>query len=214
VAGFDVSRLMTGSLGTLGLILEVSLKVMPLPLGDATLRFEMPQEKALDAMNRWAGQPLPVAASCWQDGVLTLRLSGAQAAVASAIARLGGQRIDDAAAQEFWQQLREQGAAFFDGDLPLWRLSLPSVAPPLELPGAQLLEWGGAQRWLRADADAEQLRQIAARAGGHATLFRGGDRTGGVFARLPPALMEVHRRLKQSFDPYGVFNPGRLYPEF
>ena len=214
VAGFDVSRLMTGSLGTLGLILEVSLKVMPLPPGDATLRFELPQDKALDAMNRWAGQPLPLAASSWQDGVLSLRLSGAQAAVASARGKLGGEPVADAAAAEFWRGLREQNAAFFAGDAPLWRLSVPSVAAPLELPGAPLIEWGGAQRWLRADADAEQMRQTAARAGGHATLFRGGDKSGGVFTPLQPALMEVHRRLKQSFDPYGVFNPGRMYSEF
>jgi glycolate oxidase FAD binding subunit len=216
VAGFDVSRLMTGSLGTLGLILDVSLKVMPLPLGDATLRFELPQDKALDAMNRWAGQPLPLVASCWQDSVLTLRLSGAQAAVVSARSKLGGEPLADAAAAEFWTGLREQSAAFFAGDAPLWRLSVPSVAPPLDLPGAQLLEWGGAQRWLRGDADAQQMRQAAALAGGHATLFRGGDgeqRSGGVFTPLPPALMEVHRRLKQGFDPYGVFNPGRLYAE-
>lgn len=214
VAGFDVSRLMTGSLGTLGLILEVSLKVMPLPLGDATLRFELPQDKALDAMNRWAGQPLPLAASCWQDGVLTLRLSGAQAAVASARGKLGGEALVATEAEVFWQSLREQTAEYFAGDAPLWRLSVPSVAPPLELPGRQLLEWGGAQRWLRADADAVQLRETAARVGGHATLFRGGDKSGGVFTPLQPALMEVHRRLKQSFDPYGVFNPGRMYPEF
>ncbi|MCM2290557.1 MAG: glycolate oxidase subunit GlcE [Sulfuritalea sp.] len=214
VAGFDVSRLMTGSLGTLGLILEVSLKVMPLPVGDATLRFEMPQDKAIDAMNRWAGQPLPLVAGSWQDGVLTVQLSGARAAVASACQKLGGETLEAAAATEFWIGLREQSAAFFAGDMPLWRFSVPSVAAPLELPGEQLLEWGGAQRWLRADADAGQLREVAARAGGHATLFRGGDKSGGVFAPLPPALMEVHRRLKQSFDPYGVFNPGRLYPEF
>ncbi|MDP2822018.1 MAG: glycolate oxidase subunit GlcE [Sulfuritalea sp.] len=214
VAGFDVSRLMVGSLGTLGLILEVSLKVMPLPVGDATLRFELPQDKALEAMNRWAGQPLPLAAGSWQDGVLTLRLSGAQAAVASARGKLGGELLADAVAAEFWSGLREQIAAFFAGDAPLWRLSLPSVAPPLKLPGPQLIEWGGAQRWLRGDADAAQLRDAAVTAGGHATLFRGGDKAGGVFAPLPPALMEVHRRLKQSFDPYGVFNPGRMYSEF
>ena len=217
VAGFDVSRLMTGSLGTLGLILEVSLKVMPLPVGDASLRFEMPQDKALEAMNRWAGQPLPLVASSWQDGVLTLRLSGAQAAVASACKKLGGEPLADPMAAAFWTGLREQSVAFFADDMPLWRLSLPSVAPPLELTGEQLVEWGGAQRWLRADADAAQLREAAARVGGHATLFRGGhveQRAGGVFAPLPPALMEVHRRLKQSFDPYGVFNPGRMYPEF
>jgi glycolate oxidase FAD binding subunit len=216
VAGFDVSRLMTGSLGTLGLILEVSLKVMPLPLGDASLRFEMPQDKALDAMNSWAGQPLPLAASCWQEGALTVRLSGARAAVAAACQTLGGELLDAGEAAGFWLGLREQRAAFFAGDLPLWRMSVPSVAPPLDLPGAQLLEWGGAQRWISIDADAARMQPLAARAGGHATLFRGGhgeQRAGGVFAPLAPALMEVHRRRKQSFDPYGVFNPGRLYPE-
>ena len=213
VAGFDVSRLMTGALGTLGLILDVSLKVLPLPAGDASLRFEMPQDKGLEAINRWAGQPLPLVASCWQDGVLSIRLSGAQAAVAAACQKLGGEPLAAAAADEFWNGLREQSAAFFAGDVPLWRLSVASVAAPLELPGEQLLEWGGAQRWLRGDGDAAQLREAAATAGGHASLFRGGDKTDGVFAPLQPALMEVHRRLKHSFDPYGVFNPGRMYAD-
>lgn len=214
VAGYDVSRLLAGSLGTLGLILEVSLKVLPVPPGDASLRFEMPQDKALEALNRWAGQPLPLAASCWQDGVLSLRLSGAEAAVRSAIEKLGGELLAAGDALAFWDGMREQTAPFFAGDLPLWRLSLPSVAPALDLPGAQLVEWGGAQRWLRLDAPASQIRDAAARAGGHATLFRGGDKSGGVFMPLATPLMEVHRRLKQRFDPYGVFNPGRLYPEF
>lgn len=217
VAGFDVSRLLTGSLGTLGLILEVSIKILPLPLGDASLRFDLPQDKALDALNRWAGQPLPVVASAWQDGVLSVRLAGAQAAVSAACAKLGGEAMDATAANDFWLGLREQTAEFFadaDSRLPLWRLSVPSVAPPLDLPGAPLIEWGGAQRWLRLDADADVLRTAAARAGGHATLFRGGDRAGGVFTPAAPALMEIHRRLKKRFDPYGVFNPGRLYQEF
>ncbi|MBK9020638.1 MAG: glycolate oxidase subunit GlcE [Sulfuritalea sp.] len=213
VAGFDVSRLIAGSLGTLGLILEVSLKVLPVPPGDASLRFEMPQDKALEALNRWAGLPLPLVASCWQDGNLTLRLSGAQAAVSAACAKLGGEAIDDVEALAFWQGLREQDAEFFAGDAPLWRLSVPSVAPSLDLPGTTLIEWGGAQRWLRGDVDRVRIRELAERAGGHATLFRGGDKAAGVFTPLQPALMEVHRRLKQSFDPYGVFNPGRMYPE-
>lgn len=213
VAGFDVSRLIAGSLGTLGLILEVSLKVLPVPPGDASLRFEMPQDRALEALNRWAGQPLPLVASCWQDGVLTLRLCGAQAAVSAACATMGGQAIDEIEALAFWQGLREQGAEFFAGDAALWRLSVPSVTPPLDLPGTTLIEWGGAQRWLRGDVDRVRIRELAARVGGHATLFRGGDKASGVFTPLQPALMEVHRRLKQSFDPYGVFNPGRMYPE-
>lgn len=216
VAGFDVSRLLAGSLGTLGLILEVSLKVLPLPLGDASLRFDLPQDKALDTLNLWAGKPLPLVASAWEDGVLTIRLSGAQAAVSAACATLGGEVMGEAAATEFWQGLREQTAKFFTADeqAPLWRLSLPSVAPPMDLPGATLVEWGGAQRWLRIDAPVDTLRDAATRAGGHATLYRGGDKAAGVFTPQAPALMEIHRRLKQRFDPYGVFNPGRLYPEF
>ena len=214
VAGFDVSRLIAGSLGTLGLILEVSLKVLPVPPGDASLRFEMPQDKALEALNRWAGQPLPMVANCWQDGVLSVRLAGAQAAVSSACTRLGGESIPESEALAFWQGLREQATEFFSGEAPLWRLSVPSAAMPLDFPGDQLIDWGGAQRWHRGEADAARMRDIAARAGGHATLFRGGDKAAGVFTPLQPSLMEIHRRLKQSFDPYGVFNPGRMYPEF
>lgn len=209
VAGFDVSRLMAGSLGTLGLILEVSLKVLPLPVAQATLRFELPQDKAIEAMNRWASQPLPVAATCWQDGVLSLQLAGARAAVDAACATLGGERLDEADA--FWAALREQSSPFFAGDVPLWRLSVPSVTPPLDLPGPVLIEWGGAQRWLRGELDAASLR---AKVGAGVTAFRGGDRMRGVFSPLPAPVMEIHRRLKQAFDPYGVFNPGRLYPEF
>ncbi len=220
VAGFDVSRLLAGSLGTLGLMLEVSLKVLPLPPGDASLRFDLPQDKALEALNRWAGQPLPLVASVWEGNVLTARLAGAQAAVNSACRKLGGEVMGEAAASEFWRGQREQTAAFFtasDAPAALWRLSLPSVAPPLDLPGATQIEWGGAQRWLRLDAPAATVRDVATRSGGHATLFRGGSaeqRAGGVFTPLAPSLMEIHRRLKQRFDPYGVFNPGRLYPEF
>ena len=138
VAGYDVSRLITGSLGTLGLILEVSLKVLPRPVAEATLRFEMPEQKALDAMNAWAGKPLPIAANCWHDDVLTVRLSGAGAAVASARETLGGAVLanDDAAA--FWRDLRDQRLDFFAGDEALWRMSLPSVAAPLALSGPSI----------------------------------------------------------------------------
>jgi glycolate oxidase FAD binding subunit len=214
VAGYDVSRLITGSLGTLGLILEVSLKVLPRPVAEATLRFEMPEQKALDAMNAWAGKPLPIAANCWHDDVLTVRLSGAGAAVASARETLGGTVLatDDAAA--FWRDLRDQRLDFFAGDEALWRMSLPSVAAPLALSGPPLIEWGGAQRWLRGGRDAARLREAATAAGGHATLFRGGDRAGGTFQPLPATMMEIHRRLKFAFDPRGVFNRGRLYPDF
>ena len=214
VAGFDVSRLVTGSMGTLGLILDVSLKVLPLPVADLSLRFERNQARALEDLNAWAARPLPLAADCWQDGVLTVRLAGAEAAVAAARTALGGEVVAAGEAAAFWNALRHQRAAAFaagDGQV-LWRVSLPSVAPPLALSGAPLIEWGGAQRWYRG-AEAQEVRRVAAAAGGHATAYRGGDRAAGTFAPLPAPLLEVHRRLKRAFDPHGVFSPGRLYPD-
>lgn len=215
VAGYDVSRLMTGALGTLGLLLEVSLKVLPKPQAEATLRLEMPEGKALETMNRWAGQPLPVSATCWEGtqnrGELTVRLSGARAAVAAAREKIGGEAAADAAA--FWRALREQHGEFFSGGTALWRLSVPSGSAHVELPGAQLIEWGGALRWLKSGAEATQVRGAAAAAGGHATLFRGGDKTVGVFQPLSLPLLQIHRNLKRAFDPQGILNPGRLYPD-
>lgn len=211
VAGYDVSRLMAGSMGTLGLLLEVSLKVLPKPHAEATLRLELPQDKAIETMNRWGGQPLPVSATCWTDGLLAVRLSGARTAVAAARARIGGEAVD--AAEAFWRAVREQQTAFFAGEAPLWRLSLPSKTPPLALPGAPLIEWGGALRWLTFDGPAAAVREAAARAGGHATLFRGGDKSVAVFQPLPAPLMAIHSNLKRAFDPQGLFNPGRLYAD-
>jgi len=214
VAGYDVSRLLAGSLGTLGLILEVSLKVLPRPAAERTLRFELPQDKALEVLNRWAGAPLPVSASAWRDGELCVRLSGAARAVQAAAQKLGGDALEAAPAERFWSGIREQTDPWFAGDAPLWRLSVPSAAGPLELAGEPLIEWGGALRWLRSGADAASLRAAAARVGGHATLFRGGDKAAGVFAPLAPALLRLHRELKAAFDPAAVFNPGRLHPDF
>jgi glycolate dehydrogenase FAD-binding subunit len=214
VAGYDVSRLLAGSLGTLGLILEVSLKVLPRPAAERTLRLELPQDTAVESLNRWAGLPLPLSASAWRDGELCVRLSGAERAVQAAAHKLGGEALESAHAERFWSGIREQSDPYFAGDAPLWRLSMPSAAAPLELAGELLVEWGGALRWLRSAADAATVRAAAARAGGHATLFRGGDKAAGVFAPLAPALLRLHRELKAAFDPAGVFNPGRLHPDF
>ena len=213
VAGYDLSRLMAGSLGTLALLLEVSLKVLPRPPAELSLRLELPQAKALESLNRWSGQPLPISASAWLDGELTLRLAGSAAALDAAAARIGGERLEAAGAAAYWDGLREQTAPFFAGAAPLWRLSLPSHAPQLELPGPQLVEWGGAQRWLTTNAEAGTVRAAAARAGGHATLFRAADKPAGAFAPLPATLARLHRQLKDVFDPAGILNPGRLYPE-
>ncbi|WP_313952377.1 glycolate oxidase subunit GlcE [Accumulibacter sp.] len=215
VAGYDVARLMAGSLGTLGVVLEVSLKVLPLPVAEKSLRFEIDEAAALSKLNHWGGRPLPISASAWHEDVLTLRLSGAAAAVAAAQRDLGGEELPDGLSTAFWQSLREQTYAFFGGEKePLWRLSVPSVAPPLALAGSTLIEWGGAQRWLRG-GDARAIRVAAAKVGGHATLFRADDSlkaSAGVFQPLTPPLLRIHRKLKHAFDPKGVFNRGRMYP--
>jgi len=212
VAGYDVSRLLAGSLGTLGLMLEHSVKVLPRPVSETSLRFEMSEIDAIARLNQWGGQPLPISASCWHAGVLTLRLSGARAAVEAARLALGGEAV--AQADAFWSGLREQRHDFFKGPASLWRLSVPSTTGAIILRGEQLIEWGGAQRWLRVDADsamAHNIRRTAASVGGHATLFRGGDKHLGVFQPLAPAVAKIHQRLKAAFDPSHIFNQGRMY---
>ena len=213
VAGYDVSRLLAGSMGTLGLLLEVSIKVLPRPFAQHSMQFEMSQTEALHQLNLWGGQPLPISASCWHEGVLHVRLSGAQAAVDAAIIKMAGK--DAAEGDRFWDQLREQSHPFFaQAEQGLWRLSVPTVAPVLNIAGECLIEWGGAQRWLKTDADAASIRAEAAAAGGYATLFRGGDKSVGVFHPLAPTVARIHRNLKAAFDPAGIFNPRRMYTEF
>ncbi|MBW7923201.1 MAG: glycolate oxidase subunit GlcE [Burkholderiaceae bacterium] len=217
VAGYDVSRLMCGSLGILGPIVDVSLKVVPRPMREASVRFALDASEAIGAMNRWCAEPLPISATRWREGEAWLRFSGARPAVEAALARFererGATRIDDDEAAHRWRALREHQDPFFAGSEPLWRLSLPCTAPRLDLPGAVLVEWAGAQRWLRSDAPAARIRAECERVGGAATLFRGGDRSAGVFPPLPEANRRVHRELKRAFDPAGLFNRGRMYPD-
>jgi glycolate oxidase FAD binding subunit len=212
VAGYDLARLLVGSLGVLGIILEVSVKVLPKPRAQLTLSFELEQQDALDRLNAWAAQPLPLSASVWHDGVLSVRLSGSRAAVTDARGRLGGEMMDASSADALWAHIREQTHPFFSGTQALWRVCVPSTVPPLALHGRQLIEWGGALRWLRTSQGAQEVRAIAQREGGHATLFRG-EAACDAFTPLPSPLLAVHRRLKSHFDPAGVFNPGRLYRE-
>lgn len=219
VAGYDVSRLMAGSLGVLGVICEVSLKVLPVAPAAATLVFDIDEAEALKMLNALAGKPLPLNASAWHQGRLALRLKGAQAAVQAACEKLGGTRLESAAATRWWDSIRDHEHAFFrfgsaaePQAASLWRLSVPDTTAPLALTGEQFIEWGGALRWWRTDAPAQTVREAAARAGGNATLFRTSDKSAGAFAPLTEPLMGIHRGLKQAFDPYSIFNPGRLYP--
>jgi len=225
VAGYDVSRLMAGAMGTLGLLTEISLKVLPVAPAEATLKFGMSQSEALAKLNSWGGQPLPLNASCWVDDAgaptLYLRLRGAVAAVEAACKTLGGERQDQAATAPDWTLCRDQQLPWFleRGERDLWRLSVPQTAPVLDLPEPPLVEWHGAQRWVRAAAgEAQRLRHAAAAVGGSATLFIAGgahgERAEGRFDPLKPPLDRIHRQLKKEFDPAGIFNRGRLYPDF
>ena len=235
VAGYDVSRVLAGSMGTLGVITDVSLKVLPQAPAEATLVCHLPQDKALAVLQRWGAQPLPLNASCWvhdttaqpaQD-LLFVRLRGAVAAVESAVPRmcadvvaLGGQAVamDPTQAKADWSACRDQRLPFFTPpapDLALWRLSVPQTAPVLPLPYAPLIEWHGALRWLWAPLSAAaELRGVAAQAGGHATLFRAPLQAQGdmppVFSPLPAVQQRIQRQLQHQFDPHGVFNTGRL----
>jgi glycolate oxidase FAD binding subunit len=209
VAGFDVARLLCGSLGILGAITEVSLKVLPLPRAEQTLRFEMTAGTALESFNRWAGQPLPISATGWWNGQAWLRLSGAPAALRAARTRLGGELLDAAPAEQWWRSLRDQTHALFREASTLWRISLPSTAAPLAGAGTQLIEWGGALRWCSSDLPAAELRATVTAAGGSALQWRGGPERQ-RFHPLSPTVLEIHRRLKSRFDPHGIFNPGRM----
>jgi glycolate oxidase FAD binding subunit len=208
VAGYDVSRLMTGAMGTLGVLLDLSFKVLPRPADETTLRFEMDEATAIQRFNEWAGKPLPISATSWHDGVAMLRLSGATAGVKAAREKLGGELVGDA--RDFWRQLRDQRADFFQGAEPLWRLSVPSTSAPLNLNLPQWIEWGGALRWVKGAADGKVLREKVTAVGGHAMLFRHGDKSVGVFHPLQPVLAKIHRNLKTAFDPDNILNPGRM----
>ena len=209
VAGYDVSRLQAGALGTLGVLSQVSLKVLPRPEHSLTLAYDMEAAAAIDTMNRRSGQPCPLSGACWLDGRLYLRLSGAAAAVDHTAARWGGEKM--AGDSDFWQNLREMTLPFFAGNDTLWRLSVKSTAAPLDGSGPSLIDWGGAQRWLRGDLDPAQLQSWAARAGGSATRFAGGNRCAQLRPMPDPVTRRLHERLKQAFDPHGILNPGRLY---
>ena len=212
VAGYDVSRLVTGSLGTLGIILDVSLKVLPKPKAQTTLVFENSAEQALTQFNQWRSKPLCIDATCYYDKHSYVRLAGSAQAIASAQQQLGGDVFNDA--EPFWQSIKEQQHAFFsDKGTTLWRLSLPSHSPLTEIDGEQLIEWSGSQRWLASNASVETIREQALAQNGHATVFRAQQSHDIPFQPLTPALLKLHTRLKDAFDPKRILNPGKMYAE-
>ena len=212
VAGYDVSRLMAGAMGTLGVILEVSLKVLPRPEREITLVHEdLTPASALNKLHAWGRLPLPFSASCIYEDQLLVRISGSPNAIRAARNKIGGEEDREQHAQQYWQRLRNHRHGFFEHRGPLWRLSVASDAAPMNLEGDWLYEWGGAQRWLSGSAKAEDVRLAAAGAGGHATLYRSSGHRQDVFHPLSPGLMKIHQQLKSAFDPHGILNHGRMY---
>lgn len=211
VAGYDLSRLMAGAYGTLGVLLDVTLKVLPRPRNTCTIMQQRNTEDAIRTMNRWAGEPVPLSACAYDGDVLYARLEGHASAVHAAHAQMGGELLEDA---DFWKTLNEQRHGFFQDQRPLWRVASAPAAPSLGMPGKFFLDWGGALRWFKSDAPGEAVRDAARRAGGHAMLFRGNADNPSAFEPLTPALATLHRRIKTAFDPAGILNRGRLYTDF
>ena len=211
VAGYDISRLMAGSYGTLGIMLEISLKVLPRPAASITVARECSSAEAITSMSALLSKPFPVDGACYHGERLYVRISGSAQAVKEARSKIPGDVADDA--EKFWHALREQQLPFFNRSGTLCRVVVKPATPPLNMAGAWLLDWGGAQRWLYSDEDIAAIRRRVADIGGHVTVFRGKDRTDEKFQPLPAPLLAIHQRLKASFDPKNIFNRGRLYAQ-
>ena len=208
VAGYDLSRLMAGALGTLGALLEVSIKVLPAPAVERSLILNLSRDRALQLMRELARQPAPLSGACHLDEHLHLRLSGNAASVAAWEKQIGGDAGDG---DDFWDRLRHHGLVFFESGRPLWRLSLPPATPRLDCEQQTLTDWAGSQRWMYSSCGAMEIRDEVAKVGGHAILFRHGDGKTPVFHPLDSVRERLHRGLKQTFDPQGILNPGRQY---
>ncbi len=211
VAGYDVSRLMCGAMGTLGVILDVSLKVIPMPEQEITLVHECDEAQALEKIHHWVLQGLPLSASCYNGKRLYIRLASSSDEIAAAQQKTGGDKLQNDC--EFWRSIKEQSHDFFNTDQPIWRLSLASNAEPLPIEGSTLHEWGGALRWLRSDESADKIRHVLELINGHATLFRNNATQLDPFHELSSGVFRLHNELKQAFDPDYILNPGRMYAE-
>ncbi len=209
VAGYDLSRLVTGAMGTLGLMLDISLRVIPKPEALLTLTQTVPVEEALEQMVNLRRTSNPISAAAYADGALTIRLAGAASTVEHYAAKLAWIQLSEP--DLFWQQIREQQHPFFADDRPLWRLSLPATAPLPKLSGQWLIDWAGGLRWLVSDDPADTIFKTAEALGGHAQCFRNGD-PDLCYPPLNSIVQRFHQQLKQAFDPDRLFNPGRMYP--
>lgn len=209
VAGYDVSRLMAGAHGTLGILLEVSLKVLPRPAASITVASECSAAEAITSMSGFLSKPYPVDGASYHGDQCYVRISGSAQAVKEARTKIPGDVVADA--EKFWHALREHQLPFFRHSGVLYRIMVKPATPPLFIEGSWLLDWGGAQRWLRSDADVASIRRRVEEVGGHVTVFRGGTQANEIFQPLPASLLTIHQRLKASFDPKNIFNPGRMY---
>lgn len=213
VAGYDAARLHVGAYGTLGVLLETSMKVLPVPEAELTLQRELNQANVTNELVSLMRQPLPISAAAIIDKTQYIRLSGSASAVAAAAKTCGGEPVDNASV--FWNSLRELDHAFFNDDRPLWRISVPEFTPPMDLDGDWLLDWAGAQRFLKSNMDAEQIYAAAAAAKGHASCYSSAKMEASVplFQPLAGAMLSLQKRIRDSFDADRIFNPGRYHPE-
>lgn len=213
VAGYDTARLNVAALGTLGIILEVSVKVLPAPQHHATIRLDAAANECHRYTEQWLREGRPVSAVCHDGDYLWVRLSGTQSALDDALANIDGEPLKAHQAEAFWQSVRDQTHAFFVTDEPIWRLSLPPAIDPGHFPGPQFIDWAGQQIWLRGDHPVESLRTQAQRLGGSVSCFRNAPAGTSAFQPLDAVQSRLHQRLKKAFDPQAIFNPGRLYPD-
>ena len=210
VAGYDLSRLMVRSQGTLGVILNVSLRLLPRPANELTLSFETSAEKAHNYFQELRTQQLPITATAWHNDRVYLRLSASQATLDACQEKL---QIEKQTTDSLWEDIRDHKHSFFNNsDKPLWRLSLPLASENLStIDDQQFIEWSGAQRWLSSNVPSNIIQGLVAKHGGHATLFKSKTPNLAVFSTLDSGLLKIHKQLKTKMDPQSIFNPNRIY---
>ena len=211
VAGYDASRLMCGALGTLGILMSVTLRLVPKPQHEQTIAITLNPADAIRKMNFWARTPMPVTATFHDGRDLYVRMAGSPSTIKRFADKVKGEPIDRG--DIFWANIKEQAYDFFLTDEPIWRVLVPPSTRPLDCPGSCVMEWNGALRWYATHVKASTIHTIAKQAGGHACQFRNQIDTQQVFHPLPSGLLEIHRKLKRAFDPQGILNPGKIYSE-